>query len=334
MHKRKFASNIVLFLFFILVSVAALFSDIFQNPIKTATEAIEQSKLFVGADLTLIKRISLKNKSGEYIFERKEISPTSPWHMVVPREVSSNSLFIENFFNALNTVKVKKIFPDETINNSNFSIDKPTAFINLTDEAGNAITINVGLMNTIDNSTYLKIVGKKGIFHVDAPSVSLENVTILDLIESQIFPIDIGTVTAFKISRNKKAFLEIKKTEGAWQDHEGNPLAVEKIADYFQDLSVLKSAFTLDKQTENQKKQISLFSKNPEYTISITNAQNVITEYNISPLVKSVSDLDLKNEEHFVVTQSSNQTAYIVKKEFLELFSRKIETLKNIVIPN
>lgn len=338
MQKRKFASNLILFLFFILVSLAALFSDIFQTPVKTGSELIEQAKLFTANDLSKIHRLSLKNKSGEYIFERVQKNPTSPWHMVSPRDISANSLFIEKLFNAMTTIKVKKIFPDGKINTSNFSIDKPTSTLNLIDQSGKVITIVFGLMNTIDNSTYLKISGRSGIFHVEAPNVSLENASILDLIESQIISINLETIIDFKIYRgNKKSStpqLEMKKKDKNWYDREGNLLSLEKFDDYLQDLSSLKSSFIIDKQTDSQKRQINNLSRNAEYIVSIEDNKSNIIDYNISGLTRELSDLDLKNEEYFIVTISNNTTSYVVKKEFYELFNRKSDTLKAAVIKN
>ncbi len=196
MSKQKLASNIILFLFVILVGVASFFSDIFQIPIKNNTKISEQAKLFTSSDLSLINRISLKNKSGEYIFEHNDNNQISPWHMVAPRDISANSLFIEKLFKSLASINVKKIYPDEKINISNFSIDKPTSTISLIDQNNNTISISLGLMNAIDNSIYLKIAGRPGIYHVEAPAVSLENATILDLIESQIISINFETMTS------------------------------------------------------------------------------------------------------------------------------------------
>lgn len=337
MSKRKIASNVILFLFFILVGAAAMLSDMFQNPAKTGPQIIEQAKLFTANDLIQITKLSLKNKSGEYIFERNEKNQISPWHMISPRDISANSLFIEKLFNSLTSMKVKKIFPDEKINNSNFSLDKPTSTLSLIDKTGKIINISVGLMNTIDNSTYLKIQGRPGIYHVEAPSVSLENATILGLIESQIISIDLETIVAFKIFHGSKKSsspqFEIRKKNGAWFDHEGNSLAVEKIDDYFQDLSSLKSSFIIDKQTDSQKKQINNLSHNAVYIVSVEDNKGNTIDYNISGLIRELSDIDLKNEEYFVVTISNNATSYVVKKEFHELFNKKTESLKAVTMP-
>ncbi len=334
MQKRKIASNIILFLFLILVSLTAIFSEIFQKPTKITTELIEHAKLFTEADVGQTKQISLKNKSGEYLFEKKENDQTSSWQMVAPREISANSFFIEKLFNALTAIKVKKILPDQPINNSNFSLDKPTANLRLIDQNGKAINIQVGLMNTIDNSTYLKVSGRDGIYHVEAPSPSLENVTILDLIESQVISIDLKTIISLKISHNQKTVFEIRNKDGNWLDSENNQLTTEKLNDYFQELSDLKSSFILDKQTEAQTKQIHSLVKNAEYTLTIEDNQKNSTEYRISGIIKSLSDVDLKNEEYFVVTTSSSSTAYVVKKEFLEILNKKTDLFREPIIKN
>ncbi len=335
MLKRNFASNLILFLFFILVASASLFSDMFQNPIKTGKQMIEQSKLFTSSDLLNIQKISLKNKSGEFQFERNDNNQTTPWHMIAPRDISANSVFIEKLFNSLAVIKVKKLFPDEKINSSNFSLDKPMSTLSLLDQNGKSTIINFGLMNSIDNSTYLKILGKPGIYHVEAPNVSLENATLLDLIESQIIAINLNSIESFKIYKgNKKASpptIELIKKDKGWFDSNNNLLASDKIDEYFQDILSLKSSFLLENQTELQKKSVSIFTRNSEYIITINDNKGKTVDYFISTLFHSFSDLDLKNEDHFLMTVSNSSSGYIVKKEFYELFSKKIEYFRAIV---
>lgn len=336
MNKRKLISNLILLCFFLLVGAAALLTDIFQNPLKNGSKVIEQVRLFTNNELSTVNKIVLKNKSGEYTFERDPNNQISPWHMTMPREISANSVFIDKLFTSLSFSKVKKIFPEEKINYSNFSLDKPTSTLTLVDQTGKTTTILVGLMNTIDNSTYLKISGKSGIFHVDAPSVSLENATIVDLVESQIISIDLETILSFRIYPGAKRgtpSLEIKKKNESWYDRENTLLSTDKIDDYLNELSALKSTFIVDKPTDAQKRQIASLSRNPSIVVSVEDNKGHVIDYNISSLIKDFSDVDLKNEEYFVVTISNNNTAYIVKKSFLELFNRKTESLRPVPRP-
>lgn len=333
MAKRKLISNLVLVLFFLLVGASALLTDIFQNPIKKGSQIIEQVRLFTNNELSTLTKIVLKNKSGEYTFERDPNNQISPWHMKAPRDIAGNSVFIDKLFTSLSLSKVKKIFPEEKINDSNFSLDKPAATLTLIDQTGKTTSIIVGLMNTIDNSTYLKISGRSGIFHVDAPSVSLENATILDLVESQIISIDLETVQSFRIfhaSKKSVPILEMIKKNDSWYDKDQNLLSADKLDDYLNELSTLKSTFIVDKPTDGQKRQIANISRNPLYLVSVEDNKGNVIDYSISEVISELADLDFKNEEFFVVTLSNSSTAYVVKKSFLELFNKKAESLRPV----
>lgn len=337
MSTHKLTSNIVLFLFFILVAAAAGFSHLFQNPIKNGKQFIEQTKLFSSNNLALITKITLKNKSGEFVFERDESHPSKPWHMISPRDISGNSIFIDKLFNSLTIIKVKQLYPDEKINISNFSIDKPTSVLTLMDKEEKNTIINFGLVNSIDNSTYLKLNGKPGIYHVEAPTVALEDATLLDLIESQIFTQNLYAIESFKVfkgsNKSTPPTLEFFRKGKDWVDNLGIPLSSPKLDEYFQDLFSIKSSFILDKPSETQKKQISTYLQKPEFILSIIDNKNSSIDYSISSVVRSLGEIDLKNEEYFIVSVSNNSTTFIVKKEFLELFTRKTEFFKSTTLP-
>jgi hypothetical protein len=331
MKNRKIISNLILILFFLLVGAAALLTKVFQNPMKNGSQVIEQVRLFTNNELSTINKLTLKNKSGEYTFERNPKNQISPWHMTSPRDISANSVFIDKLFTSLSFTKVKKVFPEEKINYSNFSLDKPTSTLTLVDQEGKTTTIMVGLMNTIDNSTYVKISGRPGFFHVDAPAISLENATILDLVESQIISIDLEIIQTFRIYRgNKKSnpSLEIKKKNDGWIDRDNIALSADKIDDYLGELSNLKSTFIIDKPTDAQKRQVASLSRNASFIVSVEDNKGNVIDYYISSLIRDLSDLDLKNEEYFVVTISNNNTSYVVKKVFYNLFNKKADSLK------
>ena len=337
MSKQKLTSNLILILFIIFVGSAAFFSDLFKINTKSGSVALDQAHLFTAGELSLSKRISLKNKSGEYIFERDENNTKSPWHMITPKEISANSLFIEKLFNSLTEIKIKKILPDEKSNTSNFSLDKPTSTLTLIDQNSNSIVIQFGLMNSIDNSIYLKILGKPGIYHVEAPNVPLENAILADLIESQIFSLNPKTMSILKVFHsNKKTdppYLVLEHSQDKWIDSNKAILATDKVEDYLQSLSNLKSHFLIDKPSESQKKLLLLSNRSIEYVLSIEDFKKEIIDYSIRGPFTDIADLDLKNEEHYLISTSNNLTLYLVKKDFLDLFSKKVDAFKMIQMP-
>jgi hypothetical protein len=101
-------------------------------------------------------------------------------------------------------------------------------------------------------------------------------------------------------------------------------LPLDKIEEYFQDLSTIKSSFVIDTISDQQKRMISTLMRSPEISLNAIDNKNNIITYRISSLFNNFPDLDLKDSSYFLVTISNNQTVYVVKKEFLDLFNKKL----------
>jgi len=328
--QKKLTSNIIMGLFIALVGVTTYLSVRFQRTVKNEHEIIEQIKLFSSRELENINKISLKNKSGDYSFERDHEGEVLAWHMVSPQSVSASSLFIDQLFNSLNVIKTKKLIPETPMNISNFSLNKPTAVLTLADNAGQTIVINVGIMNTIDNSTYLKIQGRDGIFHVEAPTISLENATMADLIESRILALDINQITDIKLIKGNSAIplLNATKKQTGWFANDNQPLEQSKLEDLFNSLNAIKSSFLLDKQSDAQEKQIQQLTRNPEYNLKVTFSDGNSTSFTITDTTTRLVDVDLKNEPYFLIMSSSGNIVYVVKQELITVFDIKPDNFK------
>ena len=107
--KRKWFSNIVLASFMIIVVGTMFLSDVFKIQTKGQLEVIEQSLVFSNKELENVTRLSLKNKSGEFTFERSDTDPASTWRMTSPRDISVNSIFVEKLFQVLIVLSLPNI---------------------------------------------------------------------------------------------------------------------------------------------------------------------------------------------------------------------------------
>ena len=333
--KRKWFSNIVLASFMIIVVGTMFLSDVFKIQTKGQLEVIEQSLVFSNKELENVTRLSLKNKSGEFTFERSDTDPASTWRMTSPRDISVNSVFVEKLFSSLNIIKTKKLLDDDKTNNSNFSLEKPTAILTLTNNQDKKIVLSVGIMNTIDNSTYMKISARTGIYHVEAPSITLENITLADLVESSVFDINFKTMVSFKIFKKNSntAIFEIVKKEGIWLNQEEKPLDSKRLEDMIDDFNTLKSSFTLDSPTDNQKKQTQQLLAAPEFTLKIEKEDKSNLLFKVSAITRSLIEVPLKDEAHFIINENHSPVVYIVKKDFLTLFDLTNDTLKAMILP-
>lgn len=334
-QKRKWFSNLVLVSFLLLVVGTMFLSNIFKTPIKGQQELIEQSLVFSNKELENVTHLSLKNKSGEFTFERADTQSSSQWHMTSPRDISVNSVFVEKLFSSLNVIKTKKLLDDNQANNSNFSLEKPTAILTLTNDKNQSIILSVGIMNTIDNSTYMKISGRTGIYHVEAPSISLESITLADLVESSVFDINFNKMTSFKIFKKSSATpaFEIHKKEGIWVTAENLPLDIKRLEDMIDDFASLKSSFTVDAPTDAQKRQAQSLIANAEFTVKIDQAEGTALLYKISNVTKSLIEVPLKDEAHFIINENHSPVIYVVKKDFLNLFDLTNDNLKTLTSP-
>lgn len=333
--KRKWFSNIVLASFLVLVIGTMFLSNVFKTPIKGQQELIEQALVFSNKELENVTRLSLKNKSGEFTFERADTAEGSTWHMTSPRDISVNSVFVEKLFSSLNIIKTKKLLDDDKANNSNFSLEKPTAILTLTDGQDKNIILSVGIMNTIDNSTYMKISGRMGIYHVEAPSITLENITLADLVESSVFDINFNTMLSFKIFKKNSntAIFEITKKDGIWVNSEDKALDAKRLEDMVDDFVTLKSSFTLDSPTDAQKRQTQSLLSTPEFTLKIEKDDKEVLLYRVSAVTRSLVEVPLKDEAHFIINENHSPVIYIVKKDFLSLFELTNDALKALLVP-
>ncbi len=334
-NQRKWFSNIVLISFIFLVSGTMFLSNLFKTPIKGQQELIEQSLVFNNKELENVTSLSLKNKSGEYTFERKDTEASSTWRMTSPRDISVNSVFVEKLFSSLNIIKTKKLLENDKINNSNFSLDKPTAILTLTDSQNKKIILSVGIMNTIDNSTYMKISARAGIYHVEAPSITLENITLTDLIESSVFDLNFNNILSFKIFKKNSntPIFEIIKKEGIWVNSEDKALDSKRLEDMIDDFNTIKSSFTLDSPTDAQKKQTQSLLTNPEFTLKVEKEDKTSLLYKVSALTRSLIEVPLKDEAHFIINENHTPVVYIVKKDLITFFDLTNETLKTLILP-
>jgi hypothetical protein len=332
-NKNKLIGNLIFLIFIIFISTTVYLSNVLKNDQSVANIITQNLKLFKVEEIKQITKVHIKNKNGDFEFEKSEVDHTKPWLLTSPKQIALSSHFLDNLFSFLTEASIKKTYLNDKLNNSNFSLEKPTATMTLNTLNNIQFNIDVGLSNSIDNSIYIKSSNRPGIIHIESPTFSFENISLLDLIESQIFYFNLDKISKIKIFKNKKTtepILEILKKDQIWLSSSSSKIDLNKLKNYIQELTFLKSDFIIDKQTELQKKQINILKKNPEFIFTIEENNQTVIEYNISSITKEIADIDMKNEPHFVITSSQNPSAFIIKKEFYNLFEIKIEKLKEI----
>ena len=114
-NTKKGISNVVALLFLVFVGLSIFFTEIFQAPIKNSIELAQSVKLFPRNELNSITKITLKNKTGLFIFDRSIGNEISPWKMITPRSINANSTFMDKLLTSLQKTNIKKIYNNDKI---------------------------------------------------------------------------------------------------------------------------------------------------------------------------------------------------------------------------
>ena len=69
--KKKLTAVIFNVLFIIVVVSGIFLTDIFKSSIKNSKQILDQTLLFASDDLEQMTKLTIKNKNGEFIFEKQ-----------------------------------------------------------------------------------------------------------------------------------------------------------------------------------------------------------------------------------------------------------------------
>ncbi|MCY4523925.1 MAG: DUF4340 domain-containing protein, partial [Halobacteriovoraceae bacterium] len=285
-----------------------------------------KKNIFSNKDFINIDRIAFKNPLGT--FHIKKIPNTlTPWKLIFPRELSAEKETIESIFEILKNVKTKKIYPQEPINMANFSLNNPLIEIELFYLDGKRNKLLLGLINPIDNSTYIVKANDGVIYHVDALKGPLETLDFTNFIDSKIIALDRNDINSIKIYngpiKKRRVQLHMKKKKGNWYDKRGKILDQKKVTKYIESLLSLKSSFILDKMDDKARKKINAYLSNPLYSMEITDKNDNVITYKISSLVNSLPGIKIERRQNFIIEASHRNHPLLFNKKDLNYFTKR-----------
>ena len=247
----------------------------------------------------------------------------TPWRLTYPRELPASSDALENIFETLSNVKIRKIYQQDLINISNFSLNRPLIQIEFHYQ-DKKNKLSFGLINPIDDSTYVMRSDTNAIYHVDALSRPLETLTFSNIIDSKIISFNQNDIKSIKIriSDRRKILLSVIKNEHEWKNQKGVSLNREKIEEYIKSLLSLKSSLILDKVSEKAQRRINHYLSNPLYSMEVMNQKGVMITYKISSIITSLPSVKMEKRQYFIVEASHREYPFLLEKNHLHLFSK------------
>jgi hypothetical protein len=324
-NKTSYISSWLLGIFIFALLILLGFSELFQSESQNNKSLNLLSNPIRADILANLKTIRLKNRLGSYTLT----SVDGHWILKEPRLMPANSLAINKILNSLKSVNIHTVHEFEPINISNFSLDNPIMAIELFSELDEQFKINIGLINPINNTSYMTVSEKKTIFQTDILKNDLQSMELADFIDSYIFSVPLVSVLEFEIfqrgiaaSRNK-----LTKKQDEWKSKKYNTISKLSVDKKITSILKVKTHMIIDTQNEKIQTFIQNYMDKPLYTIKLKSKNKDIT-YKVSSLINAISDLKLEKRQYFLMTASDRKYTYVIQKEYLNNFQIRYSDLK------
>lgn len=302
------------------------FSEFFQN-ITQDKKTLDLLSNPIRADIMAnIQTIRIKNRIGNFTFSQQD----GQWLMKEPRVMPAKIKTINQVLEALNNVNINTIHQYEPINIQNFSLDRPIMVIDLYSKLEETLQIKVGLINPINNTSYITVSGNQTIYQIELLKNNIELLNLSDFIESSIFSTPIDEVAEFHLFRRgvAESHNSITKKSDEWTSKKYKKITKANVDKKLNDIFNIKTHMIVDKQDEKLQNFISNYIETPLYTIKIKTKNNKNISYQITTLIKALPELKLSKRQYFIMTASDRQYPYIIEKQFLDEFIIRYSELR------
>lgn len=313
-------------IFCLTLGIGALVSEFFQAPILSSKELSKLQFLYTNSDFEKISKLNLKSNLGDFNLVKED---KNTWMMTTPRRINANSEIVTKILKALEDIKIKKIYPNDQINVANFSLDKPVATLTITDDKNESKILSFGLINPIDSSTYLQVKGENVIYHINVLDFSLEKLDVTNLIDTQIFSSNVLAVSELKIfpPRTSIPSFNVLKKENEWSS--GNlKLDSASVVSFIEEIKAIKTHIILDQIDETMVLEMEKIFQNSANKIEITEDKGSVITYDISQPFNSLTNIKVEKRQNFLIRASNRKHVFVVNKDYLKLFSKRVNQLK------
>ncbi|MBT3235956.1 MAG: DUF4340 domain-containing protein [Bdellovibrionales bacterium] len=323
--QRNHISTVLLFFFLIILGISASISEFFQAPMSEVRKLERYRHLFPSQRWVDLKAIELVNTMGSL---RLELNG-SEWSLTNPRRLPANPKAVNRVVSELKQVVIKKIYPNDKINSANFSLNNPLFTIRLMFVGEEERTIRVGLVNPVDNSTYVTLSGgSNAIYHINALTNSLDQMLLTDFIDSRIVTLGIDQIKQIIIYRGAKEQRRVRlrlsnSANGGWSAPSSARLSTAKVEKFLSTLVGLKSHMILDRSSLESSQQIKNYLKRPLYTLELLDWAGESRTYRISHLIKKLDSVKIEERENFIISASDRMHPYLLHKDRMNLFTKR-----------
>lgn len=334
---NKKSSNWIILLFFITILILGAGTELFQSPTSIDENLQKFQTVLQTNEISDLTDIQIENKLGLFRVQSLKTKENQKWVLSFPRNLPIKQDKIHKVIDSIKNLNIKNILPLDTINKSNFSLSSPRytiKFKRLMDQEWTSLYF--GLVNPIDNSTYLTLSNKDIIYHVDSINFPLDSLKFTQLIETLIIPLRLSKIQKVAIYKgaqtNVKPRLFFQRFEKTWSNQKNVQLNEKKVTTFLNQLLNIKSLIIVDEKSLALEEKMKEMLKRPSYTLEITDINNNSFTYLFSGQINKLPGIKLSQGKSILVSSSTQTHPYVMKKENLALFLKKQKYFKKLSI--
>lgn len=323
---QKNVSTFLVSFFFILCIFLALFAEVFQSRNSEIDLAALYATPIQWRQFDKLRELRMSNKNGEFILENMhpEGLLEGPWQLTSPQMLKVKSSVVEKIVASLRQIQIRQLFTLDAINLNSFSLDAPNVTVALKAMSNRALELKFGLINPIDNSSYLTFTGATQIYQIDPLSLSLESYDLAQMAESQVLALNISAIQSFELVKGNTSIFRWARPADKWLDQNGVELSAEKIQTYLDRWENVKSSLVVETLTIEQKTVLDKILTNPEYLLRVQTI-NGVKNYTLSPLSEPVPGVNLSVNQYFILSSDERKSFSFVEKAQLNFLDKKID---------
>lgn len=334
--KKSTLSTWMILFFAGVLFITGFYSDFFQAPLDINPEMSRYRSLFQPSQILGVRELILKNNLGTFHFEKSSTSPDTPWMMISPRKLPANSSLVKTILRDLNNVQIRSVHTNDPINIANYSLDAATLEVTLISSNDKSSTLKFGLINPLDNSTYVSLSDQSAIYHIDNISTTLNTLDLASFVDTRIFTFDPGSVNSIKIYRgsenSRNLNFSAEKSGLNWIGQNNVVLKTEAVKEFMGNLADLRSPLILDRVSEKMAEEISKYLEKPSFEIVVTDTSKNKYTYKISGLIRGLPGVKLEKWQNFIIQPSNREFPYVLNKKVLGLFQRSERVLRTFPV--